>query len=117
MDIKALLNPEGESHILMEMFDREIYQVVMDAIEACENIDINGGDDIELEDVPTDLDLHPNHHEVLKAVSTIQRYIEGLNDPIARKMEGLLASFNMKIRLDGTRHMKNTLLTDFFSKS
>ena len=46
MDIEALLNPEGESHILTETSDEEIYQAVMEAIEARANIEINGGDDI-----------------------------------------------------------------------
>ena len=114
MDIKALLNPEGESHwhILTETSDREIYEAVINAIEACENMDINGGDDID--GIPAD--PCPTHCEVLKAVSTIHRYIEDLNDPIARTMETHLASLSMKIRLDGARCMKNTLLTKFFPK-
>ena len=41
MDIESLLNPTGESHVLPEMSDCEIYQVVMDAINARENIEIN----------------------------------------------------------------------------
>jgi hypothetical protein len=44
MDIKSLLNPDGESHILTETSDVKIYQVVMDAIEAHKNIEISGGD-------------------------------------------------------------------------
>ena len=113
MDINTLLNPEGESHNLTETSDNEIYQAVIDAIDARENLDINSGDDID----PTDsADPLPTHREVLKAVSTIRRYVEDLNDPVARKMEAHLASFNMKIRLDGTRRMKNSLLTDFFTK-
>lgn len=116
MDIESLLNPEGESHVLTETSDREIYQAVMDAIEARENIDINGGDDVDDEiHIPTD--PRPTHRDALKAASTIRRYIEDLNDPIARKMEALLASFNMKIRVDETRHMKTTVITDFFHRS
>jgi hypothetical protein len=57
MDIKSLLNPAGESQVLMEMSDREIYQAVMDAINAHENVKINGGDDVDnnipLEPCPT----------------------------------------------------------------
>ena len=83
----------------------------MDAIDTHEIININGGDDIE-DCVPPD--PHPTHCDLLKAVSTVCRYIEDLNDPIARKMEAHLASFNMKIRLDRTKSLKNTLLTDFF---
>lgn len=116
MDIESLLNPEGESHLLTETSDREIYQAVIDAITARDNIDINNGDDIE-DGLPTPTDPRPTHRDALKAVSTIHRYIEDLNDPIARKMEALLASFNMNIRVDESRGMKSTLLTDFFQRS
>jgi hypothetical protein len=44
MDLKSLLNPLGESSCtLTESLDKEIYQVVMDAKVACENLKINGG--------------------------------------------------------------------------
>ena len=115
MDIEALLNPEGESQILTEASDKEIYQSVMDTIKAHENIDINGGDDIDTIQVPTN--PFPTHHDVLKAVSAIRQYIKDLNNPITRKMEALLGTFNMKIHLDESRVLKNTVLTDFFQKS
>ncbi|KAI0289550.1 hypothetical protein BC826DRAFT_1106910 [Russula brevipes] len=54
--------------------------------------------------------------DVLKAVSTINKYIDELNDPIARKLEGILGSFNRQLRLDETRSMKATTLTDFFQR-
>ena len=114
MDIKALLNPEGESHVLMETSDKEICQLVMDTIKACENMGISGGDDIE-DGVPTD--PHPTHRNVLKAVSTIHQYIKDLNDLIVQKMEALLRIFNMNICLDESQVLKNTALTDFFQKS
>ena len=63
------------------------------------------------------MDPRPAQLDVIKAVSTIRKYIEELDDPIAQKTEAHLAFFNMNIRLDRTRCMKNTLLTDFFSKS
>jgi hypothetical protein len=113
MDIESLLNPDGESHVLTETSDVEIYQAVMDAVEARENIEITGGDDVD-NDIP--LDPRPTYRDVLKAVSTIRRYIDDLNDPIARKMEALLASFNMKLRLDESRSMKGTVLTDYFKR-
>lgn len=116
MNIESLLNPEGESHVLTETSNREIYQVVMDATTAHENINNNGGDDIE-DGIQSPTDPRPTHRDALKAVSTIRRYIEDLNNPIARKMEALLASFNMKIRVDKSRGMKSTVLTDFFQRS
>lgn len=75
MDIKSLLNPAGESHNLTETSDTEIYQAVMDAIDAQEKMEINGGDDGD-NDIPAE--PRPNRHDVLKAVSTIGRYIDDL---------------------------------------
>jgi len=113
MDIESLLNPDGESHVLTETSDVKIYQAVINAIEAHENIEIMGSDDID-DNIP--LDPHPTYCDVLKAVSTIHRYIDDLNDPIARKMEALLASFNMKLHLDESRSMKGIVLTDYFKR-
>ena len=63
----------------------------MDAVKARENIEINGGDDV---DEGVDTELLPTRREVLKAVSTINKYIDGLDDLDSRKIEGLLRSFN-----------------------
>ncbi|KAH8976620.1 hypothetical protein EDB86DRAFT_3022020 [Lactarius hatsudake] len=51
MDIDSLFNPAGESYVLTEATDADIYQAVMDAVEARENIEKNGGDDVD-EDGP-----------------------------------------------------------------
>jgi hypothetical protein len=50
----------------------------MDAIEARENIDTNGGDDV---DDGVAIEPQPTRREVLKAVSTISKYIDELDDP------------------------------------
>ena len=47
MDIASLLNPDGESQVLTETSDNKIYQSVIDAIKALENLEINGGDDVD----------------------------------------------------------------------
>ena len=75
----------------METSDREIYQSVLDAInlKAHKNMDINSGDDKE-DGIRVPTDPCPTHCDVLKAVSTINQYIEDLNDSIAWKMEALL---------------------------
>jgi hypothetical protein len=110
MEIESLLNPAGESHVLTESSDTEIIAVI-DAIDARANIEINGGDD---DDIPPE--PRPTRHDVLKAASTIGRYIDDMNEPIARKLEALLGSFNRQLRLDETRSMKSTVLTDFFGR-
>lgn len=55
----------------------------------------------------------PTRWDVLKAVHTIGRYIDDLNEPIARKMEAILGSFNRQLRLDETKTMETTVLTNF----
>jgi hypothetical protein len=97
----------------METSDREIYQAVMDAINARENVEINSGDDVD-NDIP--LEPRPTGRDLLKAVSTIGRYVDDLNEPIARKMEAVLGSFSRQLRLDETRTMKSSVLTDFFPR-
>jgi hypothetical protein len=72
MDIDLLLNPVGESHDLTETSDDEIYQAVINAINAHANIEINGGDDVN--DVP--LEPHLTQRDLLKATSTITQYTE-----------------------------------------
>ena len=63
----------------------------MDAVKVRENIEINGSDDV---DEGVDTEPLMTRREVLKAVSTINKYIDGLDDPVSRKIEGLLRSFN-----------------------
>ena len=111
MNIGNLLNPAGESQLLTETSDKDIFQCVMDAIEACENINTNGGDDV---DDGVAIEPQPTRREVLKAVLTISKYIDELDDPLSRKIEGLLQSFNRQLRLDKTKSMKDTVLTKYF---
>jgi hypothetical protein len=113
MDIKNLLNPVGKSQILTETSDEDIFQCVMDAIKARENIDINGGDD---GDDGVVVEPQLTRREVLKAVSTISKYIDELDDPVSRKIEGLpsLRSFNRQLCLNEAKSMKDTVLTKYF---
>jgi hypothetical protein len=86
----------------------------MDSIKARENIDINGGDDVD-DDTPAE--PRPTRREVLKALSTISKCTEDSNDPIARKLDTLLGAFNRQHRLKETQSMRATLVTDSFHKS
>ena len=113
MDIDTLLNPKGESQVLTETSDEEIYHAVMDSIKARENIEMAGGDDVDDDII---IKPRPTRREVLKAVSTIGACIEDLNDPNACKLESLLGLFNRQLRLDETRSMRDTYLTDFFHR-
>ena len=111
MNIEAILNPEGERKIMGESTD-EIYQAVINAIDACENINENGGDDLD-SDGP--VQAHPTSCKVLQAAVVINRYIDKLDDPIAQKLEMTLGSLNHQLHLQQAKSMKSTTLTDYFS--
>jgi hypothetical protein len=113
MDINTLLNPVDESRVMDETTDEEIYQAVIDARRAQEDTIINCGDD----DVDDDalVEDRPTRREVLQAASVINRYIDGLHDPVARKLEGLLSSFARQMRLDESRSLVSTRITDYIS--
>jgi len=56
----------------------------------------------------------PTHREGLKALSTIGKCLEDSNNPIARKLDTLLGTFNRQLRLKEIESMRSTLVTDFF---
>ena len=86
----------------------------MDAIDAREKIDINGDDDID-NNIP--IEPRPTRREVLEVISTIGKYANDLNDPIARKMEAILGSFSWQLCLNETKSMQNAVLSYFFQKA
>jgi len=112
MEIESLLNPEGESQILREISDEEIYQAVMDTLEARENMEITGWDDVD-NNVPPE--PCPTCCNVVKATSTINKYIIELNDPQSCKLEAMLNAFNWQLHFDKTKNLKEMMLTDFFT--
>ena len=73
-----LLNPAGECQVSTDTSDEEIFQSVMDAIKAGENIDINAGDDVD----GVEIKPQPTQRKVLKAVSTITKYIDELDSEV-----------------------------------
>ncbi|KAN0141144.1 hypothetical protein V8E53_000900 [Lactarius tabidus] len=111
MDISSLLNPAGESHVLTEASDADIYQAVTEAFEACENLEINGGDDVD-EDSP--VKPCPARSDVLQAMSTINDYLATENNALAREVEKILATFSRRLCIDAAKGMKDTVLTDFY---
>ena len=86
----------------------------MEAIKAYEITDINGGDDIE-DGGHSHVDPHPTYRDSLCSRRCQQSIDTHINDPIARKMEALFMSFNMKIHSDESRGMtlRSTVITDF----
>ena len=84
---------------------------MVDAIEACNNIEKNGGDDVD-DDSP--IEACPSCHDVLRAVATITCYVSELNDPFAHKIEALLGSLTRFAQKTESASVKDTVLTDFF---
>jgi hypothetical protein len=113
MDIEALLNPSYESRTMDEKTDEEICQAVLAARNAQEEGSINGGDDDIEDDAP--LEPHPTCCEVLQAVSIIGRYVEHLDDPLARKLEVALALFGRQMRLERSQSLRPTCITDYYT--
>jgi hypothetical protein len=113
MDIEALLNPHEESQMMDGARDEEICQAVLAMRNAQEEGPINGGDDDVEDDSP--LAPCPTRHEVFRAASVINRYVEHLDDPLARKLEAILASFGCQMHLEESRSMSPTRLTDYFT--
>ncbi|KAF8521099.1 hypothetical protein BU17DRAFT_22460, partial [Hysterangium stoloniferum] len=74
---------------------------------------INGEDD-DIED-DTSVEALPTHHDVLQAASIINRYINSIDDPMACKLEGIMASFEQQIHLERFHSMVPTQITAYFS--
>ena len=90
-----------------------IFKAVMDSKAQHENAVANNGDnDI---DNNTLIELPPSPHEALQAKITIEKYIETIDEPYARKLESILADFARSTRLTETQKMKVSLLTDYFA--
>ena len=99
----------------MEASDKQIFELVMDAIQACKNLEKDGRDDHTDEDGP--VHPRPSRQDVLRAsISTIVQYVSDLNDPIACKAKAVLGSFKLTRFLcrEESCTMKDTVLTDFF---
>ena len=94
--------------------DEDIYQAVMDARNARENMEINGGDDI---DTDAPVEPQPALHEVLQATSIIGRYIEECNDPDARKLESVLPSFRHQLHAVRLKSMASSTILDYFHRN
>jgi len=112
MDIEGLLNMADKSHVIDETTDKGICQAVLDAQKAQEAGPINGGDNDVDDDAP--VEPCPTHREVLQAASVINKYIDSVDDPVACKLEGILASFKCQMWLEMSISMNSTQLTDYF---
>ena len=107
MDIEALLNPAEESRMVDDTTDEEICQAVLAAHNAQEEQPIDEENDTPLEPCPT-------YREVFQAASVISRYAGHVDDPVARTLEAILASFGRQMRLERSQALTTTHITDYF---
>ena len=71
-----------------------------------------------LDDIDDDILLSLTQpDDIFKVASTIGKYTDDLNEPIAHKLEATLASFHTQLCLDETKTMKNRVITDLFQRS
>jgi hypothetical protein len=112
MDLEDLLNPASEEELVGEISDEEIFQSVVDMHEAEQMMEVNGGYDVD-DDV---VDEKPTRKEALAAAFTLRSYVADINEPFARKLEGILASFGRQTRLEEAQSLETTYITDYFSR-
>ena len=74
-------------------------------------MEANGGDD-NMEGI---VQVKPTQKEALMAAFTLQKYIADINEPFARKLEGILTNFGYQTRLEDVRTMETTHITDYFT--
>lgn len=114
MNIESLLNPEAEKNMLDACMDQDIFDAVMHARAAKENGVIAGGDDDRDDD--TAFTEHSSLNEALQAVTVKQIYVNGIDEPYARKLESILTIFGRSTRLEESHSTVNSSITDFFPR-
>jgi hypothetical protein len=113
MDIECLLNPVEESRNLQETSDEEIFRAVVECTSARENSSNTGGDDVD-DDAPCE--PCPSRCEVMNAALVINRYVQSLDDPLARKVEAVLGSLGHQMRQKSQIDMVDRKITAFFER-
>ena len=115
IDIEAFLNPPEESWMVEETTDEEIYRAVLAACKAqareAGTISDGGDDDIE-DDAP--VEPCPTYREIFRAVSTISRYVERVDYPVACRLECDLAELAQQVRSERSHALSTTKITDYF---
>ncbi|KAF8999978.1 hypothetical protein BDQ17DRAFT_1245947, partial [Cyathus striatus] len=117
MGIQELLNPLQEDGVGEGIADNEekaleeIAESVHERLDVQKALEINGGDDIEGEDVVAP---KPTHKEALTASMLLQQYMADNEDPEARLLEAAVMHCWRKMQLDAFRVLKEPQITDYF---
>jgi hypothetical protein len=113
MDIDDFVEPADEDGMEGGNEGKEvqdIYDAVMEAAEAREMMEINGGDDVD----PSKSTPPPTTAEVLRAAETVKAYISDINVPSARQLEGLLGTLSREARREQSQKLRETKIIDYF---
>lgn len=109
MSIEFLLNPPDEHGSMhAPITDEEIYQEVLQSQEV-EGITIVDDDELDQEE-------QPSRREALNAMATLQRFAITMDDPVARKLEGILGSFGRQMRLEEAKGLVDNKITQYFAR-
>ncbi|KAJ7249635.1 hypothetical protein C8J57DRAFT_1079546 [Mycena rebaudengoi] len=92
--------------------DQDIYDAVTEKFANEQLLEVAGGDDNDIAEVIP----RPTRRQALEAVPTIHGYISDRGDDFARQMEVILADFGRQTRLDDAKAMRETQMTDYFSR-
>ena len=109
--LEALLNPVEEQDIVEVCSDMDIFKAVMRDTEGRETSGMDDGEEEVAADIP-----QPSRAEALSAVGTLQRYLSPMDNPFARKLEAVLASFGRQTRLEDVESMRDSSITDYFTR-
>ncbi|KAH0589879.1 hypothetical protein H2248_000070 [Termitomyces sp. 'cryptogamus'] len=119
MAINELLNPVTEDKMCNNETEKEIkrdiYAAVVERREAEQNREKNGGDVLDDDDEAISEKPSPSRREALSAASTLLTYISDVDQPYARKLEGILANFGHQTRLEEFQSLRPTTLAEFFT--
>lgn len=115
MNIDSLLNPENKQPLLVDGSEKEICATVQAAFQAREQIDEIGGDDVDGDEHP--VPPKPTRKEVLQAMSVINCFVADMGDDLARKTEVVMASLSRNIRKQEAEELRDTVITNFFTRN
>jgi hypothetical protein len=97
---------------MQETSDEEIFDAVMECRNAQEDASNMGGDDV---DDTSPCEPLPLRCEMLQAALVINRYVQNIDDPLARRVEAVLGSLGRQTRYESQHDKVDSKITDFFS--
>lgn len=108
--LSARLFNKNEHNMYDDGTEEEIHQAVLER----RNREKNDGHGVE-DGSDEVTEVKPSRREALAAASTLSKYVADLDEPFARKLEVILASFGRQTRLAAVNSLRPTTLTEFFA--